>query len=280
MILLSSVRFGYGTHPVLEGVDLRIEPGQICGLLGRNAEGKTTLLKLVAGLRFTHSGSLSVFGADPGKRSPALLERMFFVPEAFELPDVAPQAYRDRYGGFYPGFSVEQFDSCLREFEVEPDQRLSRLSFGQRKKTLLAFAIATNCPLLLLDEPTNALDIPSKRQFRRVITSAMTDERIVIISTHQVRDLEQIIDPLAILHGGRIVMCESIAAIESRVMCDIQSDAPGEDVFYAESAIGGHAVVKRNTTGSPCPLNTELFFNAVTGRPGAAAELFSVGESK
>ncbi len=275
MIALSDVRFGYGTHPVLKGVDLEIEPGQICGLLGRNAEGKTTLLKLLAGLRFTGSGSVSVFGSDPRRREPALLERIFFVPEAFKLPDITPRAYRDRYGGFYPGFAREQFDHCLSEFEVESSQRLSRLSFGQRKKTLLAFAIATNCPLLLLDEPTNALDIPSKRQLRRVITSAMTEKRIIVISTHQVRDLEQIIDPIAILHGGRIVMCESVAALERRISCGMQSEIEGEDVFYSESGIGGHAVVKLNTTGNDHPLNIELLFNAVTSRPGAAAELFA-----
>lgn len=275
MIELCDVWFSYGTHPVLKGVNLRIEAGQICGLLGRNAEGKTTMLKLLAGLRFCKSGTVSFLGSDPARRTPALLERMFFVPEAFELPDITPRAYRDRFGGFYPAFAGEQFDCCLRDFEVEPDQRLSRLSFGQRKKTLLAFALATHCPLLLLDEPTNALDIPSKSQLRRAITSAMTDERIIIISTHQVRDLEQIIDPIAILHGGRIVLHQPADAITRRLTCGVQVEDPGDDVLYAEPAIGGHAVVKANTTGEEHAINIELLFNAVTNRPDEVARLFT-----
>jgi len=275
MIELSDVHFSYGAHAVLKGVNLRIEAGQICGLLGRNAEGKTTLLKLLAGLRFCRNGTVRVLGEDPAHRDPGLLERMFFVPEAFELPDITPQAYRDRYGAFYPRFSREQFDECLREFEVEPDQRLPRLSFGQRKKTLLSFALATNCPLLLLDEPTNALDIPSKGQLRRVITSAMTTERVIIISTHQVRDLEQVIDPIAILQGGHIVLHQSTDTIARRLACDVRLEVPGDDVLYSEPTVGGHAVVRPNTTGEESPINIELLFNAVTSRPEAVAEIFS-----
>jgi ABC-2 type transport system ATP-binding protein len=189
MIELSNLSFSYTRETLFSQLDLSLRPGNICGLLGKNGAGKTTLLKLLAGLLFPQKGKARIMGMRPNDRSPAFLQELSFLPEEFSLPSVSPKKYEQLYAPFYPRFRSALFSNYLSEFEIEPNQNLDRCSFGQKKKFLLAFGLSTDSRLTLLDEPTNGLDIPSKRQFRKALASVLTDDRLIVISTHQARDL-------------------------------------------------------------------------------------------
>ena len=180
MIDLKQVSFGYRkTKEIFREMDLTLKPGSIYGLLGRNGAGKTSLLKMVNGLIFPQKGEVRVSGDDPAKRLPWNLADIYFVQEEPMIPSTT----------FYPNFDYDRFMRLLTSFGLEGSLRMDKMSHGQKKKVVLCFAVATNCKVLILDEPTNGLDIPAKSEFRRLVTEALTEERLIIISTHQVRDM-------------------------------------------------------------------------------------------
>ncbi|MBD3392682.1 MAG: ATP-binding cassette domain-containing protein, partial [Chitinivibrionales bacterium] len=188
MVQINDLRFAYrGKKWLFDGLQLNLDGGNIYGLLGKNGAGKTTLLKIICGLLFADRGSSVVLGCNSRHRSPELLQELVFIPEEFHVPSLTAGAYRKYYGPLYPRFSSEDFASYLKEFGIRETERLSSLSYGNKKKFLIAFGLATNCRLLILDEPTNGLDIPSKSQFRKLVAGALADDRVFIISTHQVR---------------------------------------------------------------------------------------------
>jgi len=220
MINITNLTFAYPKkRELFSGIDLKIPAGRICGLLGKNGVGKTTLLRLMAGLLFPKSGHCSVENYNPEKRMPSFLQEIYFLPEEFYLPDLTIAQYLKSYAPFYPRFQYDTFLAYLKEFDLLLSEKLNELSHGQKKKALLSFALATDCKLLLLDEPSNGLDIPSKVQFRKLLAGALTEERIIILSTHQVRDLENLIDTVVILDNGRIIFQKTLEdfAIDSPV---------------------------------------------------------------
>ena len=184
--------FSYGKEKLFSALDVGLDRGSMYGLLGKNGAGKTTLLRLIAGLLFPQSGSLEVFGEVPADRTPKMLSDIFFLSEEFSLPAMRISEYLKIYAPFYPNFDREVFDQRLKDFDILTDKKLNALSYGQKKKFLLSFGLASNASLCLLDEPTNGLDIPSKSQFRKVVASSLNDDRLFIISTHQVRDMEPV----------------------------------------------------------------------------------------
>ena len=272
MIDLRSVSFSYRSKPLFQDLDWHLEPGTIYGLLGRNGAGKTTLLKLVAGLLFRKEGEIRVLDEDPERRSPALLQDLYFVGEELSIPDMSPKTYEALHSPLYPRFSTDSYYAALREFEVDVDMSMKALSFGQKKKVVLAFALATNTALLILDEPTNALDIPSKGQLRRLLAGAVSEDRIIIVSTHQVRDLEQIIDPITILENGRIVFQQSIEDIDARLGVSVSAQEHPESL-YAEKTMGGYASIVAQGGDAGARVDLELLFNAVTAKPDAIQSL-------
>jgi ABC-2 type transport system ATP-binding protein len=178
------------------------------------------------------------------------------------------------YAPFYPNFSDDEFAKHLKEFEIESESHLKRMSFGQKKKVLIAFSLATNCRLLLMDEPTNGLDIPSKSQFRRIIASSVNEERSIIISTHQIRDLGLMIDPVLILDQSRFILNSSQDDILNAVsFVKAQSKEEIPDALYSEEAAGMiHAIVPKRDHISTL-MDIELLFNAAISSP-ALVELF------
>lgn len=276
MIHIENLAFGYRQNPLLfDQLDLSLPAGSIYGLLGKNGAGKSSLLKLICGLLYPRKGQMSVVGYPPGHRLPGFLQEVYLVGEEFHLPAVTINSYIKLYGRFYPRFSRELFESYAMEFGLDAQKQLSDLSYGQKKKFLLSFGLATDCKLLILDEPTNGLDIPSKSQFRKVVASAIHEERSFIISTHQVRDMENLIDPVIILDDGEIVFFQSYEKMSEKLTITREAQMPVEQgLVYSESTFGGHTVVRENTTGEETHLNLEVVFNAVVNSKEKMYELF------
>ena len=280
MIHFTDVDFGYRKkQPLYKSLQLEVEKGHIYGLLGKNGAGKSTLLKLISGLVFPRSGKVEVLGQIPGKRLPSFLEKIFLIPEEIETPDIDVVAFADDYAPFYPNFNKQQFLFLLKDFDV-PLTNLKQMSYGQKKKTWIALGIAANTSLLILDEPTNGLDIPSKRQFRKMMAAAINDERCVIISTHQVRDLDTLIDNILIVDNGELIVNATIDDILTKI-CFKQFENENEawDSIYSENNLLGTSAVVINENGEAYGrMDTELFFNAAIGNKSIIQSLFNINQ--
>jgi ABC-2 type transport system ATP-binding protein len=267
MIEIHDVHFKYLKKPLFQGLDLTLRPGNLYGLLGKNGAGKTTLLKLCCGLLYPQGGTLRVFDRVPHLRQPAFLSDLFLVPEEFSLPAVSGALYRDMLAPLYPAFSRQRLEAHLAEFELAMPDRLDRLSHGQKKKFLLAFGLSTGARFLLLDEPTNGLDIPAKGQFRKILASELDADRVILVSTHQVRDMEHLIDPIVILDSGRILFSQSMEDFAARYSLVHGELPPGARVLHEEHVLGKSLALIEGAHPGALPLDLEFLFKAVTGRP-------------
>jgi ABC-2 type transport system ATP-binding protein len=274
MIDIKNLTFGYRADALFDRLDLELRPGNVYGLLGMNGAGKSTLLRLIAGLLFKRGGSIRSLGRDPAEREPTLLSEMFMLPEELNIPSTTSRAYLDTRTPFYPRFDRERFSRYADEFELPQPPKLSALSYGQQKKFLIAFGLASGASVVLLDEPTNGLDIPSKAQFRRAIAAAATPERLVVISTHQVRDVGALIDPIVMLHQGRIALNRSLSEIGSRIRMTLGASPPdshAEHLIYSEPAVGGFWSVWDDAGPRDEQLDLEVLFNALVSQPERCA---------
>jgi ABC-2 type transport system ATP-binding protein len=217
----------------------------------------------------------------PSRRPVDLLQDLFFLPEVFSLPSVTAVQYENLHAPFYPRFSHEQFRGLLKEFDITGTKKVSKFSYGQQKKFLVAFGLAAGCRLMLLDEPTNGLDIPSKSQFRKAVASSLADDQVFVISTHQVRDLESLIDPVIILDEGQIIFNESTERISNRLKVTLQTDPPDtETVFYSEKRLDGYMVVSENDDRDVSGIDLETLFNAVVSNRSDITDCFYNGENR
>lgn len=268
MIEVNHISFKYAGSKrlVFDDFSLRLEENRIYGLLGKNGTGKSTLLYLISGLLRPQSGSVCCDGVATDKRQPETLRDIFFVTEEFEMPAIRLSEYVKLYKPFYPNFSDEVLQECLADFELPSDVHLNELSMGQRKKAYIAFAMATNTKYLFMDEPTNGLDIPSKSQFRKVIARHMTEERTVVVSTHQVHDVEQMLDHILMLDQRSVLLNASIQEIQDQYTFEYRSPQQMDDsVLYAEPTLQGNAVIRRRQEGdAETQVNLELLFNYKT----------------
>ncbi len=267
MIEVKNLTFKYAGQklPVFEDFSLELEENRIYGLLGKNGTGKSTLLYLMAGLLRPKSGSVTVNGFIPHRRQADMLKEVFIVPEEFELPRTSLKNYVRLTEPFYPHFSHEVLSACLEEFELEQNLQLGALSMGQKKKVFMSVALAAGTQLLMMDEPTNGLDIPSKSKFRKVVAEQMSDDRTLIISTHQVHDVEALLDHILLLSQRAMLLDASVADITDRYVFDFRKPDEMEGVIYAEPSLQGNASISLRQEGEPeTQLNLELLFNAVT----------------
>jgi ABC-2 type transport system ATP-binding protein len=277
MVEMKDLCFGYGKEPLFSNLDLGLEAGNIYGLLGKNGAGKTTLLKLIAGLRSPQAGRCRTLGFSPPGRLPGMLEEIYLIPEEFYTPPLTMDGYAAIYAPFFPRFDRGLFADCRREFNLTSGKKLTAFSYGQKKKFLLAFGIASGCRLLLLDEPTNGLDIPSKSQFRRLLAAAVTEERLILISTHQVRDMENLIDPIIILDEGRIIYNRSLEETARHISIRLEQEAPDPDaatLLYSATVLGGYVAVRENRGREESRIDLETLFNAVTANSDEIEALF------
>lgn len=274
MVKIDDLSFYYNKRrPVFENVSFDIKSG-IYGLLGENGVGKTTLLHIISGLCFPKKGSCKVFDYESSYRNPEMLKQLFFLPEEFQAPNLLIMDFVKYSSEFYPNYSELQFENYMREFQVEKDRKMSELSFGQKKKVMIAFALSLNTPITLLDEPTNGLDIPSKTQFRKTIATAYDEQRCIIISTHQVRDLESLIDPIIILDRNQVLLNNSVEEITRKLLFSYTSYKP-EDALYMEQTMQGYSSVSVNEYGEESTLNIEALFNTVVNNKAKIKELFN-----
>jgi ABC-2 type transport system ATP-binding protein len=271
MIRTENITFKYKRSTVFKDFSLSIEEGKVYGLLGKNGAGKSTLLYLMTGLLHPQRGKVFYNDDDVSKRLPSVLSDLFIVPEEFTLPHVPLKKYLSMNSPFYPRFSEEQLRQNLNHFELDANLKinLGALSLGQKKKVFMSFALATNTSLLIMDEPTNGLDIPGKSQFKKFIISNMTDERTVIISTHQVQDVEKLIEHVVILENSSILLDASTADIcRSLYFVNGAGSVDHGKALFMAPTFRGYNAIYRNEGGEETVINLETLFNAVTDDPG------------
>ncbi|HEV7620837.1 MAG TPA: ABC transporter ATP-binding protein [Flavisolibacter sp.] len=276
MIQIKDLSFGYKRKRNLyKHLNLTLEAGSIYGLLGKNGAGKSTLLKNLVGLLFPTTGSIHVNGHVPKKRLPSFLQTIYYIPEEVNVPGLTINKYMDLFSPFYPNFNKDLFSNYLEQLDVKDEGKLNTLSFGQQKKFIIAFALACNTKVLLLDEPTNGLDIPSKIRFRKLISSVFSNDRMIFISTHQIRDLENLIDKVIIIDKGELLLNSSITEIAEKLCFKTVTAVPEPDkILYSEESLRGLSVVIENTTGEDSKVDLEQLFNAVTANPRMTKTIF------
>ena len=267
MIKAEHLTFGYGKNKqVFDDFNLEIEKGEIVGLLGKNGTGKSTLLYIICGLLKPSHGNVTIKGIDIRRRLPQTLSDIYLVPEEFDLPNLSMKH----------NFSNETLNTCLNDFDLGMDINLGELSMGQKKKAYMCFALATNTSLLLMDEPTNGLDIPSKSQFRKVIASGMTDEKTIIISTHQVRDIDRLLDHITIIDGTEVLLDKSVKEITDRLyFCEQSMNEPTDGALFIQPSVQGNSIIMENRFDEESPINLEVLFNAMLSERSKIQEVFN-----
>lgn len=265
MIQSKNISFHYKKqNNLFRGLNFNQEAGNIVGLLGENGAGKSTLLSLFSGLLRPKSGEVQINGYEPFKRNPNFLADVFLVTDELYLPPLAIKNYLKVYASLYKNFDFEKFKTVMLEFKLHENDKLNKLSHGQQKKFIIAFALASNCKLLLLDEPTNGLDIPSKSVFRKVLVSSIEDDQLVIISTHQVKDVETIIDKIVVLESGQIIFEKGITEIAGKVQFKkVPNIALLPNVLYHEKCPEGYNVMLPVENSEETEIDIELLFNAI-----------------
>ena len=269
MVLLNELSFGYTKkRPLFQGLNLEVRPGSMCGLLGKNGAGKTSLLRIIAGLLFPQGGRSEVLGTLSEQRRPEVLSDIYLVPEEFALPEISARDFVTTRAPFYPRFDGELLAQSMAELEVPEREKLHSMSYGQKKKFLIAFGIAAGSRLVLLDEPTNGLDIPSKSQLRRLLIGSLAEDRAFVVSTHQVRDLASILDPIVILDEGKVLLDVDLETLGRRLTSSIRAQEPeNAQAIWYERVPGGYQVLEENEGAAPGEVDIELLFNAVTQEP-------------
>lgn len=262
MIEIKDLAFSYGKTPILKCITTTLEEGRIYGLLGENGVGKTTLLTLLCGLKKVCSGSITTDGENPFDRTPTLLQNQFYLPDEVLPVAMKAECFAKERGAFWPDYDHSKFLEIMKEFENDPAKKMNQMSAGQLKKTYISLALACGCKYIFMDEPTNGLDIPSKTQFRSAIMKYTSDDSTIVISTHQVRDLENIIDPIIILDRQDVLLNASVEEITSKLYFDYGTQLHPESL-YSEQLPGGFIQVYPNSTGEDSKINVEALFNAV-----------------
>ena len=262
MIEINDLGFSYGQNPVLKNISMKLEEGKIYGLLGENGVGKTTLLTLLCGLKKPQTGSIDIDGYNPYDRKPSFLANQYYLSDEVAAVNMKAIDYARNYGKFWEKFDMGKFFEIMKVFENDPEQKMNRMSCGQLKKTWISFALACNTRYIFMDEPTNGLDIPSKAQFRKAVTKYTSEDSTLVISTHQVRDLENIIDPIIILDRQDVLLNATVEEISEKLYFDYSNEKI-EGALYSEMTPGGCVQVLINTGSEESKVNIEALFNTV-----------------
>ena len=278
MLEIKQMRFTYkrSKEDLFKDFSIQFEKGKIYGLLGKNGIGKSTLLYLLSGLLKPNEGTIVMDDVSVFARLPKTLQNLYILPEEFDLPAISLSEYIRRMSPFYPDFNLAQMESYLTQFEMGMDLKLKELSMGQKKKVLICFALATNSTYLLMDEPTNGLDIPGKSQFRKIVSMAMHENRSLIISTHQINDIDNLLDHFVVIDKNGILLNQSITAIcETFSFVELENGESTEGALYSLPSLRGNSVLYANEGGNETQPNLELLFNALLSNPTKITALFN-----
>jgi len=261
---------------VYNNLNLTIQEGTISAILGLNGAGKTTLLNLIAGFLIPKDGNCEVFGYQSAKRNPAMLQDLFMVSDISDYPSTTIEKFCNLYADFYPNFDAELLSQCLADFSLSPQQSLKQLSLGEKRKVMLSFALSTRCKLLLFDEPTNGLDIPSKATFRRLIAAHTNEDQTILIATHQVRDLGNLMDRVIIEHQGKIILNETTERITEKLVFGLKSnDIQPEDLIHINENMASNESVSINRGNQSSQVDLELLFNAAISKTEKITPIFN-----
>lgn len=280
MFSLNNLSFSYKKRggDLFHDLSLELATGNIYGLLGKNGAGKSTLINLMTGLLTPKSGEVSLDGDNVRERLPKTMSDIYLIPEEFELPRLTLKQYVSINAPFYPNFSSDDLQRYLDIFEMggSMDVKLHSLSMGQKKKVFIAFAFATNTRVLIMDEPTNGLDIPSKSQFRKLVTAGMSDDKMMLISTHQVRDISEILDHVTIIDQSRVLLNASIAEVTKRLAFRPMQE--GDQPLFVQPSVMGALVVVPAQPDEETAVDLEMLFNATLQNPDAINQLFNASK--
>lgn len=277
MLKIDNISFGYRRNKsIIRNFNMTLQPGTVCGLLGKNGAGKSTLLYLICGLLKPDSGSIDFKGHNPIKHEVAFLEDVMIVPEEFSLPNMKLADYVRVNAPFYPNFSQSDMNDYLYMFDLDPEAHLGKCSMGQKKKAIISFALACNTSLLILDEPTNGLDISAKRAFRKAVAKNMTDEKCIIISTHQVLDVEKILDHVCIIDNNGVLLNTSMFEVSKHLSFRVTNDRELiENALMSCDAPGGASIVERATPDNETDVKLEMLFEFVESNRDLVKQIFS-----
>lgn len=282
MIVFERVNFGYSKGPLLfEGLDLKLNSGKVVGLLGKNGAGKSTLMRLMAGLLRPTDGRVLCEGEMTFDRQLRFLDQLLFIPEKVAIPEhLKVSEYVGIYREFYSGFDSEKLNQLLQDFQIELSLRVSGLSYGQQKKLQIAIGLSSGARLLLFDEPTNGLDIPSKSAFRKVVSAHLREDQLLVISTHQVKDIERLIDQVVILDEGKIKFQADMEALEEAFVFGQGTSAPANALYTESHLMGARFIVPAEEVVSGGSPDLELLFQAVIEGKLEGAYLSELNEVK
>lgn len=275
-IAVHALDFGYTRKKqILKNLSFTLPRGSIAGLLGANGTGKSTLLQLLSGLLYPGAGDIQVLGSAPSQRKVTLLQQLYFLPEEIWLPDTSVTAYINHFQRFYPAFDKALMTSALQRMELNPKHRLHDYSFGQRKKFLISFALATRTQLLILDEPTNGLDIPSKEQFRELLLETRTEEQSVVISTHQAHDLEGLIDRVLLMDAECLQSCD-LNQLTERLSVGWYRKAP-IDALYCRRSVNQWQCLTPWRDDGDAEMDLELLFTTFHNNKSQLLQFLDTG---
>jgi ABC-2 type transport system ATP-binding protein len=273
MIELQQVDFKYKKKQVFNQLNLSFETGHLYGLLGKNGTGKSTMFRLLCGLLKPKQGKVTTFGFEAYKRNPEMLSKIFLLPEEFHVPPVLVSEFAQSFGPFYPKFDQALFQKLLDDFQIPSNNHLTQMSLGQKKKALIAFSLATNTELLLMDEPTNGLDILSKVQFKKVIQSISRPDKCIVISTHQVKDIENLVDRMAVIDEGVVLFDKPLDTIEHKLKFSITNELIS-DAIYQDETIRGYETIQLNSTSEKSKVDLEVLYKAIMTKPDVLNKIF------
>jgi len=280
MLSINNLSFSYKKRSgeLFHDLSLELKAGSIYGLLGKNGAGKSTLINLMTGLLTPKSGEVTLDGVNVRKRLPMTMSEIYLIPEEFEFPHLTIKQYVNINAPFYPNYSADDMQRYLDIFEMGGDMnvKLHSLSMGQKKKVFIAFAFATNTRVLIMDEPTNGLDIPSKSQFRKLVATGMSADKLMLISTHQVRDISEILDHVTIIDHSKVLLDASISEVTSRLA--FRPMRSGDEPLFVQSSVMGSLVVVRAQPDEETAVDLEMLFNATLQNPDAINQLFNASK--
>ena len=281
MLSINNISFSYNKRKgdLFHDFSLELNAGNVYGLLGKNGAGKSTLIYLMTGLLTPSSGEALLDGVNVRRRLPKTMSDLFLVPEEFDLPRLTLKKYVSLNAPFYPNFSMDDLKRYLEIFEMsgDLDVKLKSLSMGQKKKVFISFAFATNTRVLIMDEPTNGLDIPSKSQFRKLVSTCMTDDRMMLISTHQVRDISDILDHVVIIDQSKVLLDAGMGDVMSHIAFRPLRDGD-QPIFVQQSPYGTLGAIPVKPGEEETAVDMEMLFNATLQDPEAISQLFNASK--